>query len=150
MFHQTRSQLMSSIRGKGNKRTELALVKFFRSSGAHGWRRHAALIGKPDFVFVKERLAIFADGCFWHKCPKCFRAPRSNSGFWEMKIDRNCDRDEFVNSALKERGWTVFRFWEHELKGEAFLRSARFKRFLKVLMVKRGQLATSPKASRSA
>jgi DNA mismatch endonuclease Vsr len=65
-----RSEVMSRIRGKGNKDTELALAKLFRASHISGWRRNQRLIGKPDFVFPKQRVAVFVDGCFWHGCPK--------------------------------------------------------------------------------
>jgi len=53
---------MSRIRGKGNKSTEIKLLKLFRKHGIKGWRRHQPLTGKPDFVFSKEGLAIFVNG----------------------------------------------------------------------------------------
>jgi DNA mismatch endonuclease (patch repair protein) len=62
-----RSQVMSAVKGKGNKSTELALAKLFRKNGIKGWRRnYSGVIGKPDFVFPKERIAVFVDGCFGH------------------------------------------------------------------------------------
>jgi DNA mismatch endonuclease, patch repair protein len=65
-----RSEVMSRIRGKGNKDTEVALAKLFRANGITGWRRHYAIAGKPDFAFPKCKLAVFVDGCFWHGCRK--------------------------------------------------------------------------------
>jgi len=59
---------------------------------------------------------VFVDGCFWHKCPKCFRMPSSNQAYWERKINRNVERDKKVNAELENLGWTVVRIWEHELK----------------------------------
>jgi DNA mismatch endonuclease (patch repair protein) len=111
-----RSEVMSRIRGKGNKRTEGVLVQLFREEGIAGWRRHLKLPGKPDFTFRKERLTVFVDGCFWHGCPKCYRAPKGNRKFWESKISRNRERDREVNRELKKRGWRVLRIAEHSLK----------------------------------
>jgi DNA mismatch endonuclease (patch repair protein) len=111
-----RSEVMSRIKGTGNKRTEGVLVKLFREEGIMGWRRHLMLPGKPDFTFRKERLTIFVDGCFWHGCPKCYRAPRSNKKFWEAKITRNRERDREVNRELGRRGWRVLRIAEHSLR----------------------------------
>jgi DNA mismatch endonuclease (patch repair protein) len=111
-----RSEVMSRIRGKGNKRTEEMLVQLFREEGITGWQRHLKLPGKPDFTFRKKRLTVFVDGCFWHGCPKCYRAPKGNRKFWEAKISRNRERDREVNRELKKRGWRVLRIAEHSLK----------------------------------
>jgi DNA mismatch endonuclease (patch repair protein) len=111
-----RSEVMSLIRGKGNKRTEGVLVRLFRDEGITGWRRHLKLPGKPDFTFRKERLTIFVDGCFWHGCPRCYRAPKGNRKFWEAKITRNRERDREVNRELRKRGWRVLRIAEHSLR----------------------------------
>lgn len=114
---QKRSEVMSRIRGKGNASTEQRMIKHFREQGIKGWRRNWPLPGKPDFVFPKLRIAVFVDGCFWHRCPKCYRQPATNAEFWEAKIGRNVERDKEVNRELKERGWKVVRVWEHELRG---------------------------------
>lgn len=111
-----RSEVMSRIRGKGNRRTEGVLLKLFREEGMTGWRRHLKLPGKPDFTFRKERLTVFVDGCFWHGCPKCYRAPKGNRKFWENKVSRNRERDREVNRVLRIRGWRVLRIAEHSLK----------------------------------
>ncbi len=110
-----RSQVMSRIRGRGNKETEGALAKLFRAHGITGWRRHARLFGKPDFSFTKLRVAIFVDGCFWHGCPKHANMPASNRVFWERKLAANVARDRLVTRTLRQRGWRVLRIWEHEL-----------------------------------
>ena len=107
---------MSLIKGTGNKRTEGVLVQLFREEGITGWRRHLKLPGKPDFTFRKERLTVFVDGCFWHGCPNCYRAPRSNKKFWEAKITRNRERDREVNLELRRRRWRVLRIAEHSLR----------------------------------
>jgi DNA mismatch endonuclease (patch repair protein) len=112
-----RSELMSRVRSSGNLSTELAFIRLMRAAGITGWRRSWPLVGKPDFVFPKSRLAVFIDGCFWHACPKHCRMPSSNREFWERKIGRNQARDRAVARELKRKGWTVIRFWEHDLKG---------------------------------
>lgn len=111
-----RSAVMSRIRGRGNKETELALAKLFRAERIAGWRRHTALLGKPDFVFAKERLVVFVDGCFWHQCPKHSNLPANNAAFWLKKLTGNTTRDRFVTFTLRKRGWRVIRVWEHELR----------------------------------
>lgn len=111
-----RSAVMSLIRGKGNKDTELRLIQIFRAGGITGWRRGSKLTGKPDFVFPKPKLAIFVDGCFWHGCPKHATWPKTRAAFWLAKITGNKARDRRVNYALRKLGWRVLRIWEHELK----------------------------------
>lgn len=110
-----RSEVMSRIRGHGNRDTELAMIRVFRKHGIIGWRRHRPVFGKPDFVFPKYKLAVFVDGCFWHGCPQHYKSPATNGQFWEKKRKANKDRDKQVNKTLKEKGWSVVRIWEHEL-----------------------------------
>ena len=113
-----RSQIMSRVRARGNRKTELALAKLLRQHRIIGWRRHLKLFGNPDFVFRQHRLAIFVDGCFWHGCPKHASHPETNRAFWEKKLLRNKDRDRLVTRILKTRGWHVLRIWQHELTGK--------------------------------
>ena len=110
-----RSEVMSRIRSSGNKETEVALAKILRRHRITGWRRHAALFGKPDFTFRARRVAVFVDGCFWHGCPRHGTRPRHNRRFWDRKFSRNSARDQRVNRALRAQGWRVLRIWEHEL-----------------------------------
>jgi DNA mismatch endonuclease, patch repair protein len=112
-----RSEVMSRIRGKGNKDTELALIRIFRAQHIIGWRRHQKVFGKPDFVFPKLRIAVFVDGCFWHACPKHATKPRNNAAFWRKKLAANQARDRLVTRTLRRMGWKVVRIWEHELAG---------------------------------
>ena len=111
-----RSKNMQAIRAKGNKSTELKMVKLFRENNITGWRRHLPLSGKPDFTFRKEKLTLFVDGCFWHRCPKCYREPKTNAEFWKNKIENNVKRDRKVTNELKQAGWSVLRLWECQLK----------------------------------
>jgi DNA mismatch endonuclease, patch repair protein len=67
-----------------------------------------------DVAFPRQRLAVFVDGCFWHRCPQHGTDPRLNGDFWERKLQRNVERDVQVGAALMDAGWTVVRCWEHE------------------------------------
>lgn len=111
-----RSSIMGKVKGRGNKSTELKLIKFFKEYGIKGWRRNYPLTGIPDFVFSKARLAIFVDGCFWHGCKEHCRLPVSNREYWVSKIDKNVKRDKKINKELQGKKWAVVRIWEHELK----------------------------------
>lgn len=111
-----RSEIMSHIRSRGNKATELVLAKLLRRHGISGWRRHLKLPGTPDFAFPKFRVAIFVDGCFWHGCPRCYRRPKTNRRFWDAKVARNRARDRRTNRALRIKGWKVLRIWGHSLE----------------------------------
>lgn len=111
-----RSFNMASIRSTGNRTTEQLFLQLLRSNRITGWRRHVQLPGKPDFIFPALKIAIFVDGCFWHCCPKCYRLPEDNREYWREKVIRNRRRDRKVSRLLKQQGWVVLRFWEHELK----------------------------------
>ncbi|MCK4522383.1 MAG: very short patch repair endonuclease [Nanoarchaeota archaeon] len=110
-----RSYNMFMIKGK-NTKPEVDLRKLLFSKGIRGYRIHSKLPGKPDIVFTKFKLAIFIDGCFWHKCPKCFIEPDKNKEFWRSKINGNVERDKKVNKILGKERWKVLRFWEHLLR----------------------------------
>ena len=124
-----RSQVMSRIRSRGNKDTELALIKLFHRNKINGWRRHVQIVTsprpspqrgegvkvRPDFVFRQVRLALFVDGCFWHGCPKHATQPKGNAAFWRRKFSQNIARDRFVTRSLRSSGWRVLRIWEHDL-----------------------------------
>ena len=114
-----RSAVMSSIRGKGNRSTELRLIQLMRDARITGWRRGSKLPGRPDFVFAKARLAIFVDGDFWHGHPRNFRLPTINREFWEKKIETNKKRDRTVGRLLRAKGWTVLRIWESTLRTDS-------------------------------
>lgn len=112
-----RSSIMAQVKATKNRSTELAFVKILQERSIHGWRRNYPLKGHPDFVFQQCRVAVFIDGCFWHKCPFHCRIPSSNCEYWERKIVTNAKRDRRINQALRKAGWTIIRFWEHEMKG---------------------------------
>lgn len=109
-----RSLVMSGIRSKGNRSTEQAFIEFLKAFHITGWRRHYSLPGRPDFVFPKMKIAIFVDGCFWHRCPHCYdgHAPKQNRRYWVEKLARNKRRDARNNRFLRSLGWRVFRVRE--------------------------------------
>lgn len=69
---------------------------------------------RPDVVLSQLRVAVFIDGCFWHRCPLHASDPKANSEYWAPKLEANVARDRRVDSALGEAGWEVIRVWEHE------------------------------------
>lgn len=116
-----RSDVMSKIRSKGNMSTEISLLRSLRKNGIKGWRRHLPVRSSdvrsvPDFVFPREKIVVFVDGCFWHSCPKHGTIPKSNRDFWLKKLKSNKKRDGKTTRILKKEGWKVFRFWEHSVK----------------------------------
>jgi DNA mismatch endonuclease (patch repair protein) len=106
---------MSRIRAK-NTGPEVKLRKMLFAERIRGYRIHHNLPGKPDIVFTKKKIAIFIDGCFWHKCPLCFQEPETRKEFWMKKIQSNVDRDKKVSAQLESEGWTIIRIWEHEVR----------------------------------
>lgn len=69
---------------------------------------------RVDVAFPRKRVAVFIDGCFWHRCPEHATDPVINGEFWSEKLRRNVERDRQIDAALRCAGWTVLRFWEHE------------------------------------
>jgi DNA mismatch endonuclease (patch repair protein) len=115
---QARSALMARVLSRRNASTELRLAALFRRFKIRGWRRNQILVGKPDFLFRSERIAVFVDGCFWHGCPTCYRRPEANRLYWDAKVGRNRTRDQHVSRTLRKEGWCVVRVWEHELEND--------------------------------
>jgi len=113
-----RSQIMSKVKSRANKSTELKLIRFFKDNKITGWRRNYQLFGKPDFVFPKTKTAIFVDGCFWHGHDCRNTKPKDNKEYWQKKIERNKQRDILVTKTLTDKGWKVVRLWECSLKNE--------------------------------
>lgn len=111
-----RSEVMSKVRSKNNKSTELLLIVQFKYLHITGWRRNYKVKGKPDFVFLKQKVAVFADGCFWHGHNCRIFHPKTNEEYWMNKIEKNRSHDREVNSHLEKLGWTVVRVWECEIK----------------------------------
>ena len=154
-----RSEVMSRIRSRGNKNTELRLMALMREHGITGWRRQIQLRVwksmvddnkrtsarhqpstknyqlkvRPDFIFRLQRVVIFVDGCFWHGCPRCYRRPKQNRKFWDTKVVGNQARDRKQSRLLKTAGWRVLRLWECALTPKNTKRTmARVRKILEV------------------
>lgn len=74
------------------------------------------MYGKPDFALKSKKIVIFVDGCFWHKCPVCFKRPKTNKKYWDNKFKRNAERDKHVNIYYKKSKYKLLRFWEHQIE----------------------------------
>ena len=111
-----RSEIMRQVKSKKNKSTELRLIEVFKENGITGWRRNYAVKGHPDFVFPKQKIAVFVDGCFWHGHDCRNTRPADHQDYWQKKRERNIKHDQEVSAMFEARGWTVLRIWECELK----------------------------------
>jgi DNA mismatch endonuclease (patch repair protein) len=105
---------------------EIALRKALHALGFR-YRKHVPLVvgrlrTRPDILFASARVAVFVDGCFWHRCPVHATDPRANAEYWLPKLAANAARDRRVNDALAGAGWTVVRIWEHEAIDDAVAR----------------------------
>lgn len=74
------------------------------------------IVGNPDFILPRYRIAIFCDGDFWHGYNFEKQKINNNQDFWSAKIEKNVLRDNEVTYGLNKTNWKVFRFWEHEIK----------------------------------
>jgi len=113
----SRSKLMGKIKSK-NTKPEIKLRKALWNRGYRYRKNVNKLPGSPDIVFSKHKLVVFVDGEFWHgyDWEEKKKKIKSNRGFWIPKIERNMQRDIQNDNKLKEEGWVVLRFWEHEIK----------------------------------
>lgn len=114
-----RRKNMRAIRSKDTT-IELALRKALWQRGIRYRKNYKGLIGKPDIVITKYRIAVFCDSDFWHGYDWENRKSRikSNQNYWIPKIERNMKRDREVTATLVEQGWIVLRFWEHTIRKE--------------------------------
>lgn len=111
-----RSKLMAKIRSK-NTKPEILLRKALWASGIRYRKNVSKLPGKPDIVIGKNKIAIFVDGSFWHgyKWHERKLKINSNRDYWLPKIERNMQRDIENNEMLSQLGYTVLRFWDHDV-----------------------------------
>lgn len=114
-----RSRLMSKIRSTDTE-PELMLRRALWALGYRYRKNVKDLPGRPDIAIKKYKVAVFVDGDFWHgyKWKEKKHRIQRNREYWIPKIERNMQRDRQNTEALQEKGWTVFRFWEHKLKKE--------------------------------
>lgn len=126
-----RSEIMARIRSAGmlpERRLGALLTELV--AGLTVVERPRNLPGRPDFYIPSLRLAVFADGCFFHGCPKHCRIPQTNRDYWLEKIRKNVERDRRVRRELRRLGVRVVRVWEHDLQGAASLARRKLKRVL--------------------
>ena len=116
-----RSWNMSRIKSK-NTKPEIIVKKYLFDSGIRYKSSKIKIIGKPDIVIKKYRLALFVHGCFWHAHQNCkeFRYPKSNVDFWKKKIDKNIQRDKEVLKTLDKLSYDVYVIWECEINKKDF------------------------------
>lgn len=107
-----RRKIMQAVRSKDSK-IELILRHALWKRGYRYRKNYSKITGKPDIVFLKQKVAIFCDSEFWHGFDWDARKSdiKSNKEFWINKIESNMKRDQYVNDALKTQGWKVLRFW---------------------------------------
>ena len=115
--NETVSKYMRSNRST-NTKPEIRLRKAMWQAGMRGYRLHwKKAPGKPDIAFPGKKLAIFMNGCFWHRCPYCkLRMPKNNADFWKTKFARNVERDQEKLNALHADGWQTLVIWECQIK----------------------------------
>lgn len=116
----TKEQIKQNMSRVRNRDTQLenALCDALKQQGIRTFTRNDKTVyGKPDVVFKARRIAIFCDGDFWHgyNWPASQNEIKSNRDFWVPKIEKNIQRDREVTQRLQEQGWTVLRFWGHEI-----------------------------------
>lgn len=142
---QKRSEIMSRIRSSGTQ-IEDRLYAIVRGILGNRWRidrNVTQLPGQPDLVVPSLKLAIFADGCFYHCCPKHGHIPKSNRAYWQPKLARNRKRDCSNRRKLRAMGYSVWRVWAHGLKGHAAMRTS-------LILSKRLRKITARKVSQPA
>lgn len=107
---------MSRVRSSGSQIEEILGTALWRAGIRY--RRQYPILGKPDFVIVSRRIAIFCDSEFWHGYRWGIRRKsehKTNQSYWFPKIERNRARDRLVNRQLRKSGWRVVRFWERDI-----------------------------------
>ncbi|GAB3194073.1 very short patch repair endonuclease [Pontibacter aydingkolensis] len=110
---------MSANVSKSTKPEKALRSKLFLL-GVRGYRvNYKKLPGRPDMVFTKSKVAIFVNGCYWHRCPVCnLPLPKHNSDFWREKFERNVKRDDVKKLELERLGYRVLVVWECEIKNK--------------------------------
>lgn len=110
-----RKRNMQNIRSKDTK-PERIIMSGLRKEKIYFATHAKDILGKPDIVFRRKKIAVFIDSDFWHGHPERFIMPKTNKEYWTNKINRNKLRDKTVTKELKQLGWRVIRFWEFDIK----------------------------------
>jgi DNA mismatch endonuclease (patch repair protein) len=108
---------MSKIRSKDTK-PEILVRKALWRMGYRYRLYYKLLPGKPDIVITKQKIVVFVHGCFWHRHRNCIEAsrPKTNSDYWETKINKNIERDKKHQKAIRQLGWKIIVIWECTVK----------------------------------
>lgn len=111
------TRVMKANKSK-NTKPEVKVRKALREAGYPGYRLHwKKAPGHPDIAYPGRKIAIFVNGCFWHRCPYCsLPIPKRNQEYWVPKFERNVERDRREYAALESEGWIVIVVWECEIK----------------------------------
>lgn len=112
-----RKKNMQNIRSADTK-MEISIRSILHRKGYRFRKNVKTLIGKPDIVLHKYKTVVFLDSCFWHQCPYHSNIPSSNKTYWIPKLKRNKLRAKEVNKELRKKGWSVLRFWEHQVRND--------------------------------
>lgn len=106
-----------------NTKPELFLRRLLREAGYPGYRLHwKKAPGRPDIAYPGRKVAIFVNGCFWHRCPHCNPPlPKAHREYWTLKFEQNLERDARKTHELEGVGWRVLTVWECELRDDPAL-----------------------------
>ena len=107
------SQQMKRMPRK-NSGPEVRLRRELHSRGLRFRVNLRGLPGTPDIAFTRAKIAVFVDGCFWHRCPRHGVLPKANRDWWREKLDRNVERDRRKDGELEDLGWLSIHVWEHD------------------------------------
>lgn len=108
-----RSYCMSKIKSKWTKQ-EIKVHNFLKGNKIKH-QMHPKIIGCPDILLTKDKITIYLHGCFWHKCPRCFKKPKTRMTYWTQKINNNVRRDRRNEKYLKREGYKLLKLWEHDI-----------------------------------
>jgi DNA mismatch endonuclease (patch repair protein) len=125
------SRVMRANKGKDTK-PEMTLRRTLWKLNVRGYRLHSKGIpGRPDIVFKGRKIAVFINGCFWHRCPYCNpNFPKTNIDFWSEKFSKNIERDRRKIYELKKNGWNVLIVWECEINDNVSQVSEKIKKII--------------------
>ncbi|HAF95848.1 MAG: hypothetical protein A2021_00225 [Elusimicrobia bacterium GWF2_52_66] len=121
---------MKNIRSEGT-RPELKIARELKRRHIYFSTHSKTVLGKPDILFRRKKIAVFIDSDFWHGNPDHFKMPKSNIRYWKAKISRNRSRDKEVTGTLRQSGWKVIRIWEHDIYKNFSKSVARIVKYLK-------------------
>lgn len=116
-----RHNCMSKIKGRDTK-PEIKIRSWLHRNGYRFRIQKSDLPGKPDIVLKKYNLAIFVNGCYWHRHPGCryTTTPATNKEFWQKKFAQNVSRDKVCIEKLKASGWNTLVIWECQVRNDTF------------------------------